>query len=358
VRAAARRGRPRVVVRVALVALAAMVMAGCGDRSAVDAGGEIGGSWLTVHSLLPPTQVARDMVDAQKLALLQDRGRAGAYRITVVSDRLEGGRGALANRVRGAINDPQMIAAIADLDSHTARVTIPMLNEAGILDVSPGATYPGFTSRFPGSPPGEPERWQPAAEPTFAPLLPNDAAQAEAIARAARPPVAVESEVEPADQTLADMVRRRVGDDLTTDTRRARTIVYAGSDPESAAGVVEALLREAPNARILLSSSLLRAGMTTVRRRVAFVDPAGPPDAAFVEQFEQRFDRCPHPYAHLAHEAMQWILDAITEVGERAGERRRVVRAYMDAHPPEQAGARPFFLVSGRGCDWRYDPVR
>jgi hypothetical protein len=97
--------------------------------------------------------------------------------------------------------------------------------------------------------------------------------------------------------------------------------------------------------------------MTTPRRRVAFVDAAGPSQPAFAQRFEERFGRCPHPYAHLGDEALRAILDAIAEVGRKAGERRRIVRAYMAANPPTRVASRPFFLVSGRGCDWRYEPV-
>ena len=66
----------------ALLALAAVALAGCGDRSAIEAGGRIIGPNVTVYSALPdPARgVGRDMVDAQKLAILQAHGRAGTRR--------------------------------------------------------------------------------------------------------------------------------------------------------------------------------------------------------------------------------------------------------------------------------------
>ena len=358
-----RRGRgARGLCAAAAAVLAALVPAGCGDRDGIDAGGEIFGTSLAVYSLLPGTPTGRDLVDGEKLAIADAGGVAGRFKVAYVSDTFSGGRGSVAETVRDAMRDTQAVAAIADLDSETAAVTIPMLNATGLLHVSPGATYPGFTAAFPGAPDGEPERWQPAPQPSFSPLLPSDAAEAEAIARAAQGPVAVEAEAGRFHAVYADLVRRRLGSALTGSTRRARTIVYAGSDAESARGVVEALMRESPRARILLSSALLRTDLRDrlprgAGRRVAFVDAAGPPPADFPARFAERFARCPGPYAHVGYGAMRGVMDAIARAGARANVRLEVIRAHRAANPPGEVAARPYFLVSGTGCDLRYVPV-
>ncbi len=70
----------------ALVALA--LLAGCGyERSAITSGGRVLGDNLTVYSTLPEPQrgIGLDMVDAQKLALMQRGGRAGDFGINFVS---------------------------------------------------------------------------------------------------------------------------------------------------------------------------------------------------------------------------------------------------------------------------------
>lgn len=335
-----------------LAALAAtLTLSACGADAAeqVRGGGRVFGEALTISSLLPATRVAQDIVDGQKLALARAGGTAGPYRINFAAKVLRAsGRTAIANAAREVLRDPQIVAAIADLDSGSARVSIPLFNESGILHLSPGATYPGFVAAFPGAPEGEPERWQPGQARTFASLAPNDLAQVEAIARLARPPVLVEAE---ADDVLATRLRARLRGRLTTDPARARTVVYAGGDPESARGVVEALAREAPRARILLPEGLLRSGLEIpdgVRAR--FLTSAPAPDAAFAEEFRARFGRCASRFARLGHDAMSGVLAAIRTSGARAAERARVAEAWFASEAPARAARAPFELVSSSGC--------
>jgi hypothetical protein len=343
----------------------ALLLAGCGGDARTAGGGTIVGETLTVHSLIPTTGqhagAARDLVDGQKLALLESGGTVGRFKVNFVA--LDLGEGDLvAERVRQALRDTQMVAAIADLDSTTARVTIPMLNAGGILHVSPGATYGGFLAAQPGGPRDEPDRWHPARERSFAPVSPTDPAQAVAIARAARGPVAVEAEAGEANSALARAVRERVGDRLVEDPGAARTVVYVGDDAENAEGVVEALAREAPRARILLNEALLRTDLGSrlrppVRRRVRFLSSAQPPDGELAAAFERHFGRCPGVYAGVGHRAMAGVLAALERAGRRANRRPAVIRAYFEDDPLAAAAVAPWFLATGRGCADDYEPV-
>lgn len=330
---------------------AAVVLGGCGDGAAeqVRGGGRVIGETLTIYSLLPATPVAQDLIDGQKLALARAGGTAGPFRINFAAAPLpEGGRTRVANATREALRDPQIIAAIANLDSASARVSIPLFNAAGILHLSPGATYTGFVADFPGAPEGEPERWQPGPTRTFAPLAPNDSAQVEAIARLARPPVLVEAEP---DDALAVRLRTRLRGRLTDDPRRARTIVYAGEDPQNAAGVLDALAREAPRARVLLPEALSRAGVEIPRGvRARFLTSAPAPDGRFAEEFRSRFGRCASRFARLGHDAMESVLAAIRAAGAQAADRGRVAEAWFASEAPARAARAPFELVSSPGC--------
>lgn len=332
-------------MRAALAALAATVsLAGCGSQETAG-GGRVVGNTLVVYSLLADTPVARDIVDGEKLALAEFGGISGELRVGFAVDRQDpGDREKLADTMREAIRDPQIAAAIADLDSQTARTSIPLLNAAGILHLSPGATYPGFVATYPGAPADEPGRWQPSGHRTFAPLAPIDPAQAEAIAAVARAPVLVEAE---ADDLLGAEVRRRLKGRLTADPRRARTVVYAGTDTENAAGVVRSLASEAPRARILLPEALLRAGMKIPAGADArFLTSAPAPGAAFADRFEERFGRCATRFARLGYDAMRSVVAAIERVGRRARNRRRLADAWLADHRP----ATTFELVRGAGC--------
>jgi hypothetical protein len=127
-----------------LAALAALlVLAGCGNSKdeGISGGGKVIGSTVTVYSLAPdPGGTSRDFVDGQKLALSDAGGRAGQYSVNFTSLDLGAAddTAAQAESVRRAINDPAIIAAIVSAN----RVTVPLFNAAGILQVAPGDTSP------------------------------------------------------------------------------------------------------------------------------------------------------------------------------------------------------------------------
>jgi branched-chain amino acid transport system substrate-binding protein len=339
--------RVRAAGVLAVAALAAAAVTGCGSGSAsIDAGGEITGEVLTVYSLLPfdgpGAATVRDLIEGEKLALSQSGASIGTHRINFASRDLGTDPQTAAESARTAMRDPAAIAFIGDLDSRTPRVTAPLLNEAGMLHLSPGATYTGFYAPVPGGPAGEPDRWRPSGRRTFAPLAPVDAEQAVAIAGAARGRVAVEAEATDASEALARAVRSRLPGRLVDRAAKAQTAVYAGEDVESAIGVVEGILREAPRARILLPEALLRGGLParlprSAAARVRYLSSATPAPPVFARDFERAFGRCPGPYAHVGFEAMRRVLDAIRRAGSHAGRRQAVIDAYF-ARPNVTAG--------------------
>jgi hypothetical protein len=120
--------------RIAL--LAALALVGCGQSKdeGISGGGKVIGGTVTVYSLTAdPGAMNRSFVDGEKLALSDAGGRAGEFAINFTSLDLGTDADAQAESSRRAINDPQVIAAIAD----ATRVTVPLFNAAGILQVAP-----------------------------------------------------------------------------------------------------------------------------------------------------------------------------------------------------------------------------
>jgi branched-chain amino acid transport system substrate-binding protein len=326
------------------------VLAGCGSEGgAITAGGRVVGDNLTVYTSVPDpaTGLGRDMVDASKLAIAEAGGRVGDFGINFVAID----EGSLADpdppavpakAAERSIRDAQVIAVVGALRSDTAMTSLPLFNAAGILLVSPGAGYSGFTSPVA---PGEPERWYPSGRRTFARLIGDDREQARAILKAAGSgPVAVEAEAGEVAEELADALRTEAGNRLVEDVARADAVVYAGSDVRSAAGVAESLAREAPGARLVFGDELTRGGLAgalvpAVRRRAVFVSSAPEPGStpelrAFEADFEAAFGRRPDPYAVLAWEGTGRVLDALAAAGRRANLRREVVERYLALPPP------------------------
>jgi branched-chain amino acid transport system substrate-binding protein len=259
--------------------------------------------------------------------------------------------GKAAAAAEDAIRDPQVMAVVGGLRSQAAASSIPLLNAAGVLQVSPGAAYPGFTEPIA---PGQPERWYPSGHVTFARTIGDDRAQAAALLAVARraggPRVAVEAEAGRFAEALAAELRSADAADsrvrLVADPARADAVIYAGTDLESAAGVTEALAREAPGAAIVLPDELTRAGIAdrltpAVRRRAVLVSSAPEPGSApelrdFETAFATEFRRRPGPYAVLGYQAMRRVLDALNRAGRRSNLRRAVIEAYFELPAPSE----------------------
>ena len=120
----------------AVVGALALALAGCGTSKdeGISGGGKVIGRTVTVYSLTTdPGGSNRDFVDAEKLALADAGGRAGALSVNFTSLDLGGSDSKLeAQAARRAISDPQIIAAIVD----ATNVTVPLFNAAGILQVA------------------------------------------------------------------------------------------------------------------------------------------------------------------------------------------------------------------------------
>ena len=326
----------------ALVAAAvAVAVAGCGNTDAIRRGGTTGGTTLTVYSSLPTPGrgVSRDIADGEKLALAEVDGRIGKYTINF-SSLDEAGAGA-AEAARTAMADTQTSALIGSVDSQGARASIPLLNETGVLHVSLGAGYAGFTEPLAAD---EPERWHPSGRRSFARLVGDDRAQARALVRAAGAgPIVVEAEGDESAQALAAQVRRAAGARSADSPGRDGAVIYAGDDPVNAAGVVESIARETPGVRVVLSDELVRAGVERrlrgrAARAAVLVSRAPVPGStpalrAFEAAFERTYGREPGPYAALGHAAMTTVLAALTRAAEDddAGTRERVIDAFFAA---------------------------
>ena len=247
------------------------MLVGCGpERGAITAGGRIFGDNLTVYTSVPDpaTGLGRDMVDASKLAIAQAGGRAGEFGINFVA--VDEGSPAhpdppivAARAAERAIRDTQVIAVVGALRSDTAMTSLPLFNAAGVLLVSPGAGYAGFTS---AAAPGEPERWYPSGRRTFGRLIGDDREQARALLVAAGDgTVAIEAEAGEAAAALADAVRAEAGDRVVDDPARADTVIYAGSRRGVGGGLRAA---DAGHGRTLVfPDELTRAGLAQPARR-------------------------------------------------------------------------------------------
>ena len=129
-----------------------------------------------------------DVLRGEQLALEQASFAVDGVPVRLVSlnDGGEGsGRwepGAVTSNARRAANDPTTIAYLGEFNSGGSALSIPLLNEAGILQVSPSNTYVGLTRRE-GAYAGEPDTYYPTGKRTYGRVAPADHLQAQAVAR-------------------------------------------------------------------------------------------------------------------------------------------------------------------------------
>ena len=141
-------------------------------------------------------------------------GRVGRFKIDYASlddanpKTGEADPGIIASNARVATQDTSTIAYIGELDSAATAVSLPFVNGAGILQVSPASPYVGLTSSLDAGQ-DEPERFYPTGQRTFARLMPGDEVQAAAQVRLMRvlhlPSVYVIDDLDPFNAPLASI---------------------------------------------------------------------------------------------------------------------------------------------------------
>jgi ABC-type branched-subunit amino acid transport system substrate-binding protein len=122
---------------------------------------------------------------AVQVAVREAGHRAGGFRIELVIEDTGNEHGAWgaekeAAAARRAIKDPRVVAYIGPINSSAAKVSMPILNTAPLVQVSPTATWPGLTKI--GFMPGEPGIFYPTGVRHFARVIPTDDIQGPAAA--------------------------------------------------------------------------------------------------------------------------------------------------------------------------------
>ena len=126
------------------------------------------------------------MVRAAKLALADAQGRAGELAVRAVYLDDTSGRGGRARwspavaaaNARDAAEDSSAIAYLGEFHSGATRASLPITNEARMLQVSPASAAVDLVQPFLGGRDQIPEEFQATGERTFGRVIPGDEVQA------------------------------------------------------------------------------------------------------------------------------------------------------------------------------------
>jgi branched-chain amino acid transport system substrate-binding protein len=89
---------------------------------------------------------------------------------------------AVERNAERAADDPRAIIYIGDLDSGATQISLPVLNQAGIVQITPGSGYAGLTDSVVGvTNDEEPNKFYPTHIFTLLRLIPDDTVQAAAV---------------------------------------------------------------------------------------------------------------------------------------------------------------------------------
>ena len=187
--------RVRFLALVGACAALAVGFAACGDDDDGGGGGnKVSGNTLTIYSSLPLQGTSRGqstaVINGERLALddLAPGGKLGKYTIKYVSlddstaqNPGTADEGQTAQNARKASSDKSTIFYLGEFNSGGTKVSLPILNKAGIPQISPSNTYVGLTTDDPGSEPGEPQKYYPTTKRTYARVVPRDTIQGAAL---------------------------------------------------------------------------------------------------------------------------------------------------------------------------------
>jgi branched-chain amino acid transport system substrate-binding protein len=355
------------------LAAAALLAGGCGGLGAA-ATTEATGNQLAVYSSLPlqgpSAATSQQIVNGEKLALAQAGGQVGSFKIGYVSlddaDPATGqwSAGITASDAKTAAQDPSAIAYLGDYNSGATAISLPVMNAAGILQVSPASPYVGLTQSLDAGQ-DEPGRFYLSGRRNFGRLQPGDPVQAAAQVQLMRSlhvrrlfviddqdpfevPLATiaASDAERAGIALVahDSIATPAGATFASEVEKvvqsgAQAVLFAGGGGPGTVALWRELHSADPHLLLLGTSSMLGEAFTSQLGAAAtatyltspILAPALYPPAAqrVLSEYRRSFHGEAGPYALYGYEAMSVVLAAIRRAGSRGNARQAVIDQFF-----------------------------
>jgi branched-chain amino acid transport system substrate-binding protein len=372
-----------------LVGALALGVGACGgDDNTGGGGGDTGGGGaaksVTVYSSLPLQGASRPqttaLVNGIKLALEQAGGKAGDFTVKYQSlddSTAQAGswtpEATQANASKAAQDDSTAVY-IGEFNSGASAISIPVLNEAGVPQISPANTAVGLTSDEPGANPGEPDKYYPAGTRTYTRIVPKDTIQGAALATVMKEDGCTKVQltndkevygaglakniVSSAEAQGLAIVSNEAIDKNAPNYRSlaskakgagADCFLYSGITANNAVQLYKDFSAALPDAKLYGPDGVAESGFadpkeggipadvaSKVKVTVATLSPDEyPPEGKdFFQQFADKYSEPnPDPYAIYGYEAMRLALDAIER--SSTGSKEDIVKALFDTKDRE-----------------------
>jgi branched-chain amino acid transport system substrate-binding protein len=368
-----------------LLAAFALGMTACGDDDDDDGGGggdsADGGGTVNVYSSLPLQGASRPqttaMVEGIRLALQQNNGKAGDLTVKYTSlDDSTAQAGtwtpeATAANARRVAQDDAAVAYIGEFNSGASAISIPLLNEVPIAQISPANTAVGLTSDEPGADEGEPDKYYPSGERHYLRIVPKDTIQGAALATLMSEDgcgnvyilndkevygAGLARNIESAAQEVGLEVLANEGIDpkapnfrsqaATMKSEGAECFVFSGITANGAVQLYKDVAAALPDAQLYGPDGVAESGFSDpaeggipadvasrVKVTVATLSPDEyPPDGQkFFDDFEAEYGEAnPDPYAIYGYEAMRLVLDTCEQLGADCTDKQAMIEALFN----------------------------
>ena len=361
-----------------LATAAVLALAACGSSSKSTSASNT----VDIYSSLPlqgaSTAQTDPMVNGMKLALEQAGNKAGTWTVNYTSlDDSTAAAGKwdpaqCAANARKVAQDSKAVYYMGEFNSGCSEVSIPILNQAGISQVSPANTYVGLTTNEPGSAPGEPQKYYPTGTRTHLRIVPRDSIQAAAdllaMKEAGCTRVAVANDKEAYGSGLAALIELEKGNYGVTVTSNtgidptapnfrsyAATIKGEGADCFFFAGIVsngavqiaKDVNAAIPTAKIFGGDGVCTSTYTNAKEGgvPANIAPliectvatqnlsAYPGGQTFLAAYKAKYGVSnPDPYAIYGYEDMKLGLETVASLGSKGNSKSEVRTALFAIH--------------------------
>src|SRR5688572_6297366 len=259
-----------------------------------------------------------------------------------------------------AVKDPDVMVYIGTYNSGAAKISMPELNRAGMLMVTPANTWPGLTKPGKGDA-GEPEKYRPSGKINFTRVVPADDMQGPAGADWAKKiglnKVFILDDREVYGKGIADLFHARAEEiglkilghegidaqaqefkPLMTKVKAAGPqLVYFGGTTQTKAGqLVKDMLAVGLDAKFMAPDGCFEdafissAGAENVNNRALLTFGGLPAEQlsgkgkVFVENYKKKYGKEPEAYAAYGYECGKVALEAIRRAGKKDREAIRV----------------------------------
>lgn len=318
---------------------------------------------IKIVSSLPRTGSAKaqtdTMVNGIRMALEEAGGKVGDWEIRYEDlDDATAAAGqwtaeAETANANKAVSDPDVMVYIGTYNSGAAKISMPILNKANLLMVSPANTWPGLSKKE-GADPGEPEVYRPTGKVNYCRVVPTDDFQSKHSAAWAKElgvkKVFILDDNEVYGKGIATLFEEYCPEfglevlghqsidakaqefkSLMTNIRDKKPdLVYFGGTTQSKGGqVAKDMVAAGLTCKIMVPDGcfeeafITSAGAENLNDRCHVTFGGYPPERLtgkgkeFVDKYKAKFGTMPEAYAVYGYEAAKAALEAIRRAGKK-----------------------------------------